>query len=88
MELHVSLSVKGAPDISKEWQIVGISDHDKIAQQIGRAVSQWLRTVPVRKQPSAQTFAVNAQWVEPANGTPLVNGAIRAAKKLRSKRGK
>lgn len=67
MELRVEVSGH-REDFERESFIVkGFDDAEKIGTKVGRAVRDWLRRVPVRKQGQRIRVEVNAGWTERAS---------------------
>jgi len=86
MELHVELSLPWQQDQEMDEVVDSLGDIDKIASRCGRAVRDYLRTVPVRAQGSMFNFSVRAQWKDSA-AAPATNGHQPAAPKARSHHG-
>lgn len=66
MQLHVQLRSWGEDGLDIDQVVQSFDDLDKIAAKVARSVKAFLRSVPVRKQRSKNTFVVTATWDEVA----------------------
>jgi hypothetical protein len=86
MDLHVELLLPQDSGEEMDQVVRNLGDIDKIAGRVGRAVRDYLRTVPVRQIGSSFNFSVRAQWQDGAP-PPAINGAVAPRKKARSHHG-
>lgn len=68
MQLTVRLGGYGSQELSGSHVIRTFDDLDKLALRVGRAVKQWAREVPLRKQGSHAQIDLRAFWVERGGG--------------------
>jgi len=70
MQLRLEVDCSWDEDVRIEQTLTNFDEQEKIAVQVGRAVRDWLRRIPVRRQGDRQHIYLNAAWVEGAERLP------------------
>jgi len=64
VELKVEVSTNVFEGFELDHTITGFDDAEKIGQRVGRAVRDWLRSVPISKNGRRMRIEVDATWQE------------------------
>lgn len=89
MKLEVKVSTNVYEGFELEESITGFDDAEKIGLRVGRAVRDWLRSVPISKNGRHMRLEVDAQWRDGSAVIPAAidgAGAVMAPKRRRRKK--
>jgi hypothetical protein len=70
MKLHVDVFGYAGVPLEIERTIASLDDAEKIGVQVGRAVRDFVRNVPMRKQRQSAHVTIHAQWAEAEQREP------------------
>lgn len=62
MELDVALHVAGTSVASRSWTLTHFDEAEKIGQQVGRMLRDFIRTTPLRIGPSRLRYELVCTW--------------------------